>query len=303
MSHDHHHSHAQTSSSRRIGVVLALTAGYAAAELIGGLLSNSLALLADAGHMLTDIFALSVALFATITGRRPADRRNTFGYKRVEILGALFNGTALLVIAVLIAIEAWTRWDNPPEIDVPMMATVAFGGLIVNLVAAYLLHSDRQQLNIRAAYYHVLGDLLGSVGALVAAGAIGLFGWRWADPAASVIISLIILVGAIRLLMASVHVLLEGVPKHLDIDEVGRALMDVPDVCQVHEMHLWSLRGTEPLLSAHLVVETADCNDRVLREATVILRDRFGIDHTTLQIEPADFNIDGDVLQSIRDRT
>jgi len=303
VSHDHHHSHAQTSSSRRIGVVLALTAGYAAAELIGGLLSNSLALLADAGHMLTDIFALSVALFATITGRRPADRRNTFGYKRVEILGALFNGTALLVIAVLIAIEAWTRWDNPPEIDVPMMATVAFGGLIVNLVAAYLLHSDRQQLNIRAAYYHVLGDLLGSVGALVAAGAIGLFGWRWADPAASVIISLIILVGAIRLLMASVHVLLEGVPKHLDIDEVGRALMDVPDVCQVHEMHLWSLRGTEPLLSAHLVVETADCNDRVLREATVILRDRFGIDHTTLQIEPADFNIDGDVLQSIRDRT
>lgn len=303
MNHPNHASHGHGATRGRIGVVLILTAVYAATEFAGGLWSHSLALLADSGHMLTDVLALGVALYCATLALRPPDLRKTFGYKRVEILGALFNGVLLLAIAGTIAVEAWERWNRPQEINVPLMAGIAAGGLLVNLIAAFLLHGGRSNINVRAAYYHVLGDLLGSLGALAAAAAIAVFGWNRADTLASVIIAAILVGGAIRLLKDAVHVLLEGAPHHLDIEQICSALLDLPGVREVHDMHLWSLGGTEPLLSAHLVVDFAGNSDRILRQATETLRDRFGIDHTTLQIEPADFNIGGEVVTAIRDRT
>jgi len=253
--------------------------------------------------MLTDVLALAVALYCATASLRPPDLRKTFGYKRVEILGALFNGALLLAIAGSIAVEAWQRWSDPPEINIPLMAGIAAGGLLVNLVAAFLLHGGRANINVRAAYYHVLGDLLGSFGALTAAATIAIFGWHRADTLASVIIAAILVIGAVRLMRDAIHVLLEGAPHHLDSEEICAALADLSGVREVHDMHLWSLGGSEPLLSAHLVVDIEGSNDRILRQATETLRDRFGIDHTTLQIEPADFNIDGEVVTAIRDRT
>lgn len=278
-------------ATRRLGWVLALSVGYAVAEVVGGWLSNSLALLADAGHMLGDVMALTLALLAAWSARRPADTSRTYGYQRVEILAALFNGVALIVVALMILREAWGRVGTPPEVDFRMMGGVAFGGLLVNLVAVRLLGGHQHGLNMRAAYLHVLGDLLGSIGALVAAGLIAAFGWKLADPVASAVIATIIVVSAVRLVLASVNVLLEGAPAHLDTDEVGRCLAEVAGVGGVHDLHVWSLGGDLPLLTAHLVLDHSVSPDRVLRAASQALAERFAITHATLQVEPPDFNI------------
>jgi cobalt-zinc-cadmium efflux system protein len=261
------------------------------AELIGGWLANSLALLADAGHMLADIMALGLALVAAWTARRPPDPSRTYGYQRVEILAALFNGVALIVIALFIFHEAWQRFAEPPEVAFGLMAAVASGGLVVNVIGARLLHRHQHGLNVRAAYLHVLGDLLGSIGTLVAAAAIGLFGWRWADPAVSVVIGGVIVFGAVRVVLDSVNVLLEGAPAHLNTEQVRDCLSGVAGVSGVHDLHLWSLGGRAPLLSAHLELDGTLPTDRVLREATMLLRERFGIDHATLQLDPPDYNV------------
>ena len=292
----HHHTHAphepgRPDATRRLALVLGLTAVYALAEVIGGWLSNSLALLADAGHMLTDIVALALALLAAWSARRPPDSTRTYGYQRLEILAALLNGVVLVCIALFILIEAWERFRVPPQVDYTLMATIAAGGLVVNIVAAWILGGHRHGLNVRAAYLHVLGDLLGSIGALTAAGLMGLFGWYWADPAASIIIGLIIVFSAVRLLIESVNVLLEGAPSHVKTDDVRRCLSNTPGVCEVHDLHLWSLGGEVPLLTAHLVLDLSVPGDQVLREATTALQQKFGIAHSTLQIEPPDFNI------------
>jgi cobalt-zinc-cadmium efflux system protein len=278
-------------ASRRLGWVLGITAVYALAEVVGGWLANSLALLADAGHMLTDIMALSIALVAAWTARRPPDPARTYGYKRVEILAALFNGVALIVIALFIFIEAWERFSRPPEVDFVLMAAVAAGGLLVNVFGATLLHRHQHGMNVRAAYLHVLGDLLGSVGTLLAAGAIGLFGWYWADPAISVVIGAVIVFGAVRLVLDAVNVLLEGAPAHLKTEEVRACLVGLDGVADVHDLHLWSLGGDTPLLSAHLVLDDSLPSAHVLRRATETLRERFGIDHATLQMEPPGYNV------------
>lgn len=282
---------AGASAARRLGIVLALTAAYTVAEVIGGVLSNSLALLADAGHMLTDSLALLLALLAAWTARRPPDRSRTYGYQRVEILAALFNGVALVVIAVFIFNEAWGRLSRPPQVEVALMAAVAAGGLVVNLLGAWILAGSRHGLNVRAAYLHVLGDLLGSVGALSAAAAIGLFGWHWADPAAGVAIGLIIVFSAVRLVLESVNVLLEGAPAHLNTGEVRASLVGIAGVADVHDLHLWSLGGRQALLTAHLVLDHSEPAERVLRAASAELSSRFGIEHATLQLEPPDYNI------------
>jgi cobalt-zinc-cadmium efflux system protein len=271
--------------------VLALTATYAAAEVVGGWLANSLALLADAGHMLTDIMALSLALLASWIARRPPDTARTYGYQRTEILAALINGVALIVIALFILSEAWHRFQSPLTVEHRLMAAVAAGGLLINLAGAWILRGAHRGLNVRAAYLHVLGDLLGSVGALLAAGLIALFGWQWADPVASAAIAVIIVFSAAKLVLASINVLMEGVPAHLDIEEVQRSLRGTPGVGDIHDLHLWSLGGQTPLLTAHLVLDHAEPADVVLRLATRILRERFGITHSTLQIEPPDYNI------------
>ena len=286
-----HRAPLRSRSTRRLGVVLALTAAVTAVEAAGGWLAHSLALLADAGHMLADIMALALALVAVWSARRPPDAARTYGYQRVEILAALVNGVALVVIAVFIVREAWERAGAPPAVDSTLMAGIAFGGLVVNLVAARILHGHRHGLNAKAAYLHVLGDLLGSIGALAAAGMIALFAWPLADPIVSIFIAAIIIFSAIRLVLDSVHVLLEGAPAHLKVDELHECLARVPGVGEVHDLHCWSLGGDSALLSAHLVLDHTRAAAQVLRQATEALRERFGITHTTLQIEPADYNI------------
>jgi cobalt-zinc-cadmium efflux system protein len=271
--------------------VLVLTVSYAVAELAGGLVSNSLALLADAGHMLGDVLALALALVAAWSARRPPDPARTYGYHRAEILAALFNGVALIAIALFIFLEAWERLGQPPQVALRVMAAVAAGGLAVNLVAAAILHRHQHGMNLRGAYLHVLGDLLGSLGTLAAAGLMAAFGWGWADPAISAAIAAIIVWSAVRLVLDSVNVLMEGAPAHIDTEKVRSCLEDLDGVSGVHDLHLWSLGGTSPLLSAHLVLDHSLPSDRVLRTAVAVLRERFDIRHATLQMEPPDYNV------------
>ena len=280
-------------AQRRLTLVLALTLAYTAAEVAGGLASNSLALLADAGHMATDDLALGLAVLAGWFARRPPDAGRTFGYQRAEILAALTNGVILVVICGFIFWEALHRFAAPPAVSTGLMAWIAAGGLAVNLVSAWLLHGHTHGLNVRAAFLHVLGDLLGSIGALVAAALIGLLGWRVADPLASMFIGGIIVFSSARLVLASVHVLMEGAPAHLDPEEIRRYLRGLPGVADVHDLHLWSLGGKAPLLTAHLVVDLSVRGHDVLRTATSELRLLYGIEHVTIQIEPPDFNILG----------
>ncbi len=295
--HDHGHQaedhRGAGSSTRRLALVLAMTGAYAGAEFAGGMLSNSLALLADAGHMLTDMTALALALAAAWFAKLPPDPSRTYGYQRAEILAALVNGVALVVICLFLFVEAWRRLFDPPRIDVGLMALVASGGLIVNLIGAALLRGRHDGLNVRAAYLHVLGDLLGSVGTLVAAVLVAWLGWRWADPAVSFAIGAIIVVGSTRLVLQSLHVLMEGAPGNLDIEDIRRCLLATRGVSGLHDLHLWSLSGGRPLLTAHLVVDHSVSSGQVLREATRAVEEKFGIVHSTIQVEPPDFNIIG----------
>jgi cobalt-zinc-cadmium efflux system protein len=293
--HAHLHPHpagGDGNHTRRLAVVLALTGAYTIAELVGGWLSNSLALLADAGHMMTDNVAIAIALLAAWSARRPPDASRTYGYQRAEILAALFNGVVLALASGAIAWEAWARFRDPPEVQTGLMAVVAAGGLVVNIVGAWVLHGGSgQSLNVRAAYLHVLGDLLGSVGALGAAVVMASTGWLWPDPVASVAIAAIIVFSAVRLVLQSVHVLMEGVPSGLDPEEIRRTLLAVPGVSDVHDLHLWSLAGTNAVLTAHVVTDHSRTSGAVLREAAAVLGEQYGIAHSTLQVEPPDFNI------------
>lgn len=280
-------------AQRRLRWVLALTLAYTGAEVAGGLASNSLALLADAGHMATDDLALGLAVLAGWFASRPPDRGRTFGYQRAEILVALTNGVLLVVVCGFIFWEAVHRFAAPPAVATGLMAWVAAGGLAVNLIAARLLYGHTRGLNARAAFLHVLGDLLGSIGTLVAAALVAIVGWRWADPLASMLIGAVIVYSSARLVLDSVHVLMEGTPAHLDPEEIRRSLRGLAGVADVHDLHLWSLGGNAPLLSAHLVVDLTVRAHDVLRTATAELAALYGIEHVTLQIEPPDFNIRG----------
>jgi cobalt-zinc-cadmium efflux system protein len=243
--------------------------------------------------MATDAMALGLAVLAGWFARRPPDAGRTFGYQRAEILAALTNGVILVMDCGVIFWEALHRLAAPPSVVTGLMAWIAAGGLAVNLVSAWILHGHAHGLNARAAFLHVLGDLLGSIGALVAALLIALFGWRIADPLASVFIGGIIVFSSARLVLGSVHVLMEGSPAHLDPEEIGRFLRGLPGVAEVHDLHLWSLGGRAPLLTAHLVVDLSVRGHEVLRSATSELRLLYGIEHVTLQIERPDFNIQG----------
>jgi cobalt-zinc-cadmium efflux system protein len=288
-----HHAGATRATQRRLAWVLALTLAYTVAEIVGGVRSNSLALLADAGHMATDDLALGLAVLAAWFATRPPDPGRTFGYQRAEILAALANGVLLVVVCGFIFWEAIHRFSAPPNVATGLMAWVAAGGLVVNLLAARMLHGHAHGLNARAVFLHVLGDLFGSIGTLVAAGLIAAFGWGLADPLASVLIGGIIVWSSIRLILDSVHVLMEGTPPHLDPEEIRRFLRHIPGVAGVHDLHLWSLGGSAPLLSAHLVVDLTVRAHDVLRTATSELESHYGIGHVTLQVEPPDFNIRG----------
>jgi cobalt-zinc-cadmium efflux system protein len=293
--HDHaHHHHAHHEGdhagrgrrSRALGLALAVTAGFTVVEAVAGLLTGSLALLADAGHMLSDNVALALALGAIWLASRPPTAGRSFGYRRAEIIAALVNGVGLVAIAIWIFVEAGRRFADPPEVEGGWVLAVAILGLGVNIVAARLLHGGgRESLNVRAAFIHVLGDLAASAGVIVGALVIIGTGWRTVDPLVSVLIGLLILAGSWSVLRESVDVLLEAAPRGVDVDEIGRRMAAVPGVAEVHDLHVWTITSGFTSLSAHLLVDRdQDCHVR-RRAVEELLRTEYGIAHTTLQAD------------------
>jgi cobalt-zinc-cadmium efflux system protein len=267
-------------------VTLGLVTTYMIAEILGGLAANSLALLADAAHMLGDAVALGLALFAIWFARRPATAKHTYGFYRTEILAALANGATLVAIAISIMIEAFGRFRAPPEIRAGLMLLIATGGLAVNLLGLWMLHGhDENSLNVHGAWVHVVTDALGSVQAIAAGVLVWTLGWRWVDPLASVLIALLIVFSAWKLLRASTSVLMESAPGHIDVDEVRVALLATPGVGAVDDLHVWTITSGLEALSAHVLL----CDDRspraLLTEIRAMLRTRFRIDHVTIQVE------------------
>ena len=255
-------------------------------EAVGGWLTNSLALIADAGHMLTDVAALSLTLAAIWFASRPATAKKTFGYYRLEILAAFVNGIALVLLSIFVIYEAVLRWQSPPAIDGFRLTIIASGGLLVNIIAAKLLHhGHKHDLNMRGAWLHVMGDLLGSVTAIIAGVLIVTAGWLWADPLCSILISLIIIFGAWRLIIESVNVLLEGTPIHINLSAVETTILETEGVSGVHDLHVWTISSGKEALSAHI-----SHNDSVVHSALLVkvrerLHTNFGIDHLTIQME------------------
>lgn len=255
-------------------------------EAAGGWLVNSLALIADAGHMLTDVCALALTLGAIWFAARPATSKKTYGYYRLEILAAFINGIALVLLSIWVIYEAVQRWQSPPEIAGFELTLIAAGGLVVNLIAAYLLHSDhKHDLNMRGAWLHVMGDLLGSVTAIAAGLLILTLGWFWADAVCSVLISLIIIIGAWRLIMESVNVLLEGTPRHINLSAVESAILHTDGVAGVHDLHVWTISSGIDALSAHISHDESVMHSELLAVIRQKLHDGFGIDHLTIQME------------------
>lgn len=291
-SHDAgHHTHAHTKDSwRKLSVVLVLTATYMVAETVAAWWTGSLALLADAGHMFTDVGALVLALTAVWFGSRPATSKKTFGYYRLEIIAALVNGVALVVISLLIFYGAYDRWMSPPVVKSGPMFIVASGGLVINLLCAWILHSrDEVDLNLRGAWLHVMGDALGSVAAMAAAVCMSLFGWYSADAIFSVVISCLIIVGSIRLIRESTNVLLEGTPAHINLAAVEDAILNTNGVSNVHDLHVWTITSGRDALSAHVIHVDSISQPDLLKELRSKLHDKFGVDHLTIQMETADF--------------
>ncbi|MEJ2238150.1 MAG: cation diffusion facilitator family transporter [Gemmatimonadales bacterium] len=265
--------------TRSLKLVLLLTVAIMAAEVVGGWLSNSLALLADAGHMLTDSAAVALALFASWIAARPATEDKTFGYMRLEILAALVNGTVLIAVAGLIVWQAIVRFAVPPDVEPRILFGVATLGLVGNAVALRILHGGHaHSLNVRGAYLHVLGDLLGSIGALAAGVVILTTEWTLVDPLISLFIALLILVGSWRLVKESVEVLLEATPPHIDLKEVAAAITGIPGVTGVHDLHVWTVTSGVVAMSGHAVVYRPEQNQGVL-EAVQQRMARLGIHH------------------------
>ena len=283
--HNHVHDHGQA-NRRALTTVLALTASFTVVEIVGGLLTGSLALLADAGHMISDNLSLGIALFAAWLAQRPATPDKSFGYRRAEILAALANGVTLVVVAIWIFVEAYSRFANPTEVLGAPMLGVATLGLIVNVVGAFILYrSGGESLNVEGAMRHVFADALGSVGAIAAAVVIILTGWRYADPLISVAIGLLILGSSWKLLRDSTNILLEATPHGLDASEVGRKMASSRGVIEVHDLHIWTITSGFPALSAHVLVgRQEDCHAR-RRELETLLEDEYSISHTTLQVD------------------
>jgi cobalt-zinc-cadmium efflux system protein len=288
--HQHHLSGRAERSRRRLLIVLALTAAYMLAEAFGGWWTNSLALLADAGHMLTDVAALVLALVAVWFGARPATPRKTFGYHRLEILAALVNGVALVVMALLIFYQAYERWYDPHPVESNLMIVVAVGGLVVNLSCAWMLHGQHHDdLNVHGAWLHIMGDALGSVGAIIAGVLMSVYGWYQADALFSAAIALLIIWSSWHLIKESTNVLLEGTPAHINLASVEEAIRTTEGVEGVHDLHVWTITSGREALSAHVVHAHTVVQPELLKILRVKLHDRFGVDHLTLQMETEDF--------------
>jgi cobalt-zinc-cadmium efflux system protein len=296
----HVHAHDRDASAsrnqRRLLIALALAATYMVAEFIGGLLTGSLALLADAGHMLSDVFALAMSAAAIRIAQLPPTPRRTYGYQRTEILAALGHGVLLICIAVYIFIVAFQRISAPVEIQGAPMLAVAAGGLIINAAGLAILNAGKQDsLNVRGAWLHVLSDAIGSVGAITAGALIWAFGWTWADSAASVLIGLMVIYSSWSLLREALAILMEAAPEHIDVEEVRRSIAGLRGVLDVHDLHVWTVGSGTVSLSGHVVANDEVANGLLLQELSSLLAQRYGIEHTTIQIEPPDFEEPGAV--------
>ncbi|WP_019008666.1 cation diffusion facilitator family transporter [Deinococcus aquatilis] len=279
------HSHGRQANARQLTAALALTGSFLVVEVIYGFISGSLALLSDAGHMLTDVMALALSLFAIRIGARPADRQRTFGYRRTEVLAAAVNAGALFAIGIYILVEAYRRLQEPVDVQTIPMLIVAVLGLIVNLISARILVSGSgDSLNMKSAYLEVMGDLLGSVAVIVGALLIRFTGLTWLDPVLGALIGLWVLPRTWALLKASVNVLLEGVPEGLDLDALRTELARVPGITELHDLHVWSVTTGEHNLTVHLVVPPPAAG---VQDAVETIAERYGIEHVTLQLEEA----------------
>ncbi|MBH9967345.1 cation diffusion facilitator family transporter [[Bacillus] enclensis] len=292
MGHDHGHDHTHGANKKSLWISFIIITGYMIVEAAGGFLTNSLALLSDAGHMLSDSVSLGIGLLAFTLGEKVADYSKTYGYKRFEILAAVFNGVTLVLISIYIFYEAYHRFIEPPEVASTGMLIIAVIGLIVNIIVAWMLMrgDTEENLNLRAAFLHVLGDLLGSVGAIIAALLIMFFDWGWADPLASVIVAVLVLISGWRVTKDAVHVLMEGTPKNVDLDEVIKTVESVEGVEGIHDLHVWSITSGQNALSCHAVVDgrlTIGQCQRLLRTIEHELVHK-GIGHVTIQMESED---------------
>lgn len=285
-----HNYHAHEQSKSKLTIVIILTFIYMLAEFIGGWLTNSLALVADAGHMLSDVAALALSLFAVWLSIKPASSKKTYGYYRTEILAAFINGIALAAIAIFIIYEAYTRIFHPPEIRAPLMIFIAIGGLIINIIAAFLLHAESQKsLNIKGAFLHIIGDLLGSAGTVIAGFVILIWKINLADPIISIIIAILVLISAIGLVNEAINILLEGSPSYINVESIKESLLSLEYVDGVHDLHVWSISSKNIALSVHVVTKNADC-EAVLCMVDDMIREKFGINHLTIQIEPVGYH-------------
>ena len=288
MGHSHDHD---AGNIKRVQIALVLTGTFMLVEVVGGILSGSLALLADAGHMLTDTMALALAAFAFRVSSRPADRKRSYGYQRVQIIAAFVNGLSLIAIVGWILFEAVMRMIDPPDVIGSTMLVVAGTGLAVNVVVFIVLHGgDQENLNIRGAALHVLGDLLGSVAAIVAALVIINTGWMPIDPILSVLVAMLILRSAWSLVRRSAHILLEGAPEWLDVTDMqAKIVAGVPEVSEIHHVHVWGLTQQHLMLTMHVVLnEAVDDPTPVVRRVKDALHTDFGIEHSTIEVEFGD---------------
>ncbi|MBI3248701.1 MAG: cation transporter [Deltaproteobacteria bacterium] len=285
MLHANDHNH----DRRRLKLALVLTGGYCLVEFVGGWLTNSLALLSDAGHMLSDVSAMALSLFAAYIATLPVTSQKTFGYYRAEILAAFLNGLTLWLVAGIIFREAYYRFFTPPEVQGEGVLIVGSIGLIVNLLTAWMLHDAHQvNLNVRGVFLHVLSDALGSVGTIVAGSTILWTGWLWVDPMTSIFIGALILFSSFGLVRESVDILMQATPRHLDLAQIQHTMESISGVARVHDLHVWTLTSGLFTLTAHVVVNGASDHHALLDAIEQTIQERYGIDHTTLQLEPSD---------------
>jgi cobalt-zinc-cadmium efflux system protein len=298
MSHSHqhhhhgHHHHGNQTNKKVLLISCVIIFTFMMVEIIGGILTNSLALLSDAGHMFSDASALILSLIAFKIGERRANTEKTYGYRRFEVLAAFLNGLTLIIISLYILWEAYHRLQAPIEVS-SMMMYIAIIGFVVNILVAWILMrgDTEENLNMKSALLHVFGDLLGSAGAIIAGGLILLFGWNIADPIASIFVSILIFISGIRITKASIHVLMEGKPNHINLQSVQEKLLAIPGVKNIHDLHVWTITSGFPALSCHLTVEHSVDRDELLHHASHLLKEEFHLEHTTIQIEGEHSNI------------
>ncbi|WP_371018452.1 cation diffusion facilitator family transporter [Pseudalkalibacillus sp. JSM 102089] len=289
MGHNHSHDHGHTHSANKKALLISfiLISTFMILEVVGGIITNSLALLSDAGHMLSDAVALGMSLLAFKLGEKKSDTKKTYGYKRFEILAAFLNGIALIAISFYILWESINRFINPPDVASTGMLVIAAIGLVVNILVAWILMKGdtSENLNLRSAFLHVLGDLLGSIGAIIAALLIMFIGWNYADPIASAIVAILVLISGIRVTKDSFHVLMEGTPSNIDLQKVKEALVEIDGVNSIHDLHIWNITSDFPSFTCHIVVNQGVNRDQMLKNAGQKLHDQFELTHTTIQIE------------------